>query len=151
MKIRNAIGCIILYKTQFIIVKKICNFDIIQRETKPEWDFVKGGIKPNESLESSVYRELFEETGSTNYKIILQLSEKLYFKFEKKDSNKYDIQKTTFFLVRYLGDLKALQCDFMEIGEIKLCSAEEVLSFLEHPETKDYFQHFLKKYAVLLN
>lgn len=149
MKIRHAIGCIILYESQYILVKKINNSDIHLKLTNPEWDFVKGGIRPQESLEEAVYRELFEETGSKNYKIICEIPEKLYFNFSQKLPCPYDAQETTFFLVQYNGNITELHGDLTEIAEVKAYSPEKVFSHLKYTESKTFFHNFLEKYSYL--
>lgn len=149
MKTRKAIGCIIVCKNKFIIINKISNSDIKTQKNFSEWDFVKGGIKEGEKNIDAVLRELKEETGSDRYKILYQLPNKLIFDFKKsgiENKNLYDNQETIFYLVEFLGMFQELHGDGKEIGEIKCCTAKEVLDLLSHEETKLYFSTFLNEY-----
>ncbi|MGE6259711.1 NUDIX hydrolase [Heyndrickxia sporothermodurans] len=86
MKTRRAIGVIILQDDECLLVKKVKVADL---QTKfGIWDFPKGGVEPNESLEQALFRELKEETGSNKYQIIKLFDEKITFPFDEKQKNK---------------------------------------------------------------
>lgn len=80
--IRNAVGAIIFQGTEFLLVHKvkICSLPNTDGNSKSEWDFPKGGVeKSDKNLIGAILRELEEETGSTDYKIMKQLDEKISF------------------------------------------------------------------------
>ena len=71
---RKNVGIVLMNnKNQFLIFKRI---------GADAWQFPQGGIDKNETLESALYRELFEETGLTKKDVIFNNNfNKLYFKF----------------------------------------------------------------------
>lgn len=83
--IRKAVGAIVFQGTEFLLVHKVKvsslkNFD---DNIKGEWDFPKGGVEEGDKdLKATILRELEEETGSTQYKIIKQLDEIISFPFD---------------------------------------------------------------------
>jgi putative (di)nucleoside polyphosphate hydrolase len=104
-----------------------------------EWDFPKGGIEQKDgSLEDALLRELQEETGSTEYKIVRHLEEKICFPFPPiiVEKSGYERQETEMFLVEYLGDKEKLQPVDKEIKEARFYKVEEVEGRLTHSDTK---------------
>ncbi|MEI5909237.1 NUDIX hydrolase [Bacillus spongiae] len=109
---------------------------------KGEWDFVKGGVEEGDKdLRDTLMRELKEETGSTEYKIVKQFDEIISFPFPTKLKKMvgYDKQETTMFLVEFLGDTSILIPNDIEIGELQFVEKEKVTTKLTHQETKEYF------------
>ncbi|WP_349944465.1 glycosyltransferase [Lacrimispora sp. BS-2] len=146
MKTRKAIGAIILCGNKYLLVNKIKNSNV--KDTLPEngiWDFVKGGIEESESLNEALYRELYEELGSNNFKIIRRLASDLYFKFPPHVAEKNGIkdQITYFFLVEYCGKECELQVDGIEIAKVAFLDEFEVAEKLSHVESKVFFTDYL--------
>src|SRR6266849_5802594 len=98
------------------------------------WDFPKGGVKPGETAQEAIMREVREETGASRYRIIKQFDEKICFSFDEHYQ-----QETTMFLIEYLGDRSELHPMDEEIDHICFFSAPEVYQYLAHQETKDFF------------
>ncbi len=146
--IRKAVGAIIKKGSEFLLVHKVKIMDGKQGPEiiESEWDFPKGGIKPDErDLEKAILRELKEETGSENYKILKELTDKICFTFPPEIQKKlgFEKQETTIFLVTYLGDGSDLNPEDEEIDEVKFFDKEEVMNKLEHKETREFFEEFV--------
>ncbi|MGM7684808.1 NUDIX domain-containing protein [Cytobacillus sp. Hm23] len=141
--IRNAIGAIVYQGNKFLIVRKT-NINTIKgkQNIKGEWDFIKGGIEKNDKdIHDTLLRELQEETGSIEYRVVKVFEEKICFDFPDvlREKIGYDRQETTMFLVEYLGDCKNLIPNDNEISKIKFIEKDKVVEILTHQDTKDYF------------
>ena len=96
------------------------------------------------SKEKALFRELKEETGSINYSIVKEYSEKLRFVFPTElQPAGFTHQETTMFMVDFNGDVSDLRPNDQEIDQIALLSKEEVYNTLTHLESKEYFQHII--------
>ena len=89
VKVIQAIVAIIYDKDNFLILKK--------KGKWVGWQFVQGGKKKNESWEDAVKREVFEETGLKNVKVIKKLDFKRDYWFVWKGEKIHKF--LTFFLV----------------------------------------------------
>ncbi|MFD3448952.1 NUDIX hydrolase [Microbacteriaceae bacterium 4G12] len=140
--IRKAVGAIISYDEKFILVHKVkINGSTGKQVIEGEWDFPKGGIENNDkNLEHSLLRELKEETGSANYKIIKQFEEKICFEFS--NYIKYKKQETTMFFVEYQGGIEKLNPLDDEIDQIQLFEKDQVLEKLAHIDTRAFFRKY---------
>lgn len=141
-KTRRAVGAIVKYKNGFLLVHKVKvkNFKNGPEKIMGEWDFPKGGVKGTEA-ENEVMRELREETGSNNYRIIKQFDEKIRFEFppEIREKIGFDKQETLMFLIEYLGDCSELRPQDDEIDDVRFFDISEVLEKLTHKEVKNFF------------
>ncbi|RWQ71098.1 NUDIX hydrolase [Bacillus cereus] len=144
--IRKAVGAIISYNEKFMLVHKIkINGKSGKEEIEGEWDFPKGGIENEEkNLEQSLLRELKEETGSTNYKIIKQFEKKICFEFPVSIQMRigYEKQETIMFFVQYQGDIEELKPIDDEIDQIQFFGEEQVLEKLAHVNTRRFFEEY---------
>lgn len=72
------------------------------------WKMPQGGVHDGEKKEQALMRELKEELGSDNFKIIKQFPNKHRYDWDKESVNlagfKWRGQKQTFFLVEFTGD-----------------------------------------------
>ena len=141
--IRKAVGAIIQFKTQYILIHKVqlMDFSDIPQKILGQWDFVKGGVKSEDlNIKEALFRELVEETGSLQYKIIKEFPESLHFEFPPLlQSRGITHQKTRMFLVEFLGELSDLKPIDKEIDQIEAFSAEDAVERLSHAETKAFF------------
>ncbi|MFJ5771660.1 NUDIX domain-containing protein [Psychrobacillus sp. NPDC093180] len=142
--LRRAVGAVVFQGNKFLIVHK-SNINTLEgkRNIKGEWDFIKGGVEETDKgLYHALLRELQEETGSTDYKIIKEFPEKIRFEFpdELKVKLGYAKQETTMFLVEFLGDIDSLNPKDDEISSIKFMDKDDVLDILTHQDTKDFFR-----------
>lgn len=146
--IRKAVGAIVYQKDKFLVVHKT-NINTLdgKQNIQGEWDFVKGKIeKSDKDYKDALLRELQEETGSIEYKIIKEFDQKINFDFpdELKEKIGYDKQVTTMFLVEFMGELISLIPQDNEIKNIAFLNSNEVVEILTHLETRDYFRKYIK-------
>jgi putative (di)nucleoside polyphosphate hydrolase len=105
--------------------------------------FLKGGVdKKDTDLKKALMRELYEETGSKNYRIIKQFKDKIKFDWSKLYQKRLGFtgQETTIFLVEYTGNGKDLKPDKYEIGAIKFFTRKAVLKRISGKETIAFFR-----------
>lgn len=141
--LREAVGAIVVKDDKFLLVHKVkINGTKGKIDFEGSWDFVKGKIELiDKDKKAAVMRELLEETGSNEYKVLEEYSEQLKFEFDPETSRiiNYTSQVTTLFLVEYLGNMDELKPQDDEIGEISFFDLSELLNTLSHSETKEFF------------
>jgi putative (di)nucleoside polyphosphate hydrolase len=142
--IRNAVGAIVFQEAEFLLVYKVKRSSLrdSDRHLQGEWDFPKGGVEESdESLRAAILRELAEETGSAEYRVIKQLDEKICFAFDREFTEKtgWSRQETVMFVVEYLGDRFELKAEDSEIDGVEFFGRNEVLERLAHEESKVLF------------
>ena len=102
LPMRSGVGIIILNNNNQVFVGK--------RKDNPgnKWQMPQGGVDEGESFYSAMKRELFEETGIKNIKILKEV-EKIY-QYELPENlvgiiwkGKYKGQKQKWFITRFLG------------------------------------------------
>ncbi|GEN46871.1 hypothetical protein AHA02nite_26470 [Alkalibacillus haloalkaliphilus] len=147
--IRKAEGAIVYKGNEFLLVHKV-KVSALEKGSlmEGEWDFPKGGVEQNDlSLEHAILRELEEETGSTQYRVIKQFDDKICFSFGKsfQEQTGWKKQETTIFLVEYFGDDSDLVPKDREIAEVNFLPYEEVYERLTHKDTKQYFKSFFNE------
>ena len=140
LPLRVGVGAIVLNKENKIFVGK--------RTDQPhnnKWQMPQGGVNDGEDLISAVKRELDEETGIKNIKILKELDEWTEYELPhyllgKIWKGKYRGQKQKWFIVRFLGkdqeiNLKTNQQEFIEWKWIK---AEDLPNVIVHFKKKLY-------------
>lgn len=138
MNVRKAVGAVVFQNDEYLLVHKVKSI-VSNIHIEGQWDFPKGGIQETDrDLKTSILRELKEETGSTNYKIIKQFTRQISFSFPK--THKYDKQETIMFYVEYLGDKSDLKPLDDEVGEIKFFSKCELLNVIKLEETCEFLK-----------
>jgi putative (di)nucleoside polyphosphate hydrolase len=144
-QIRKAVGAVIFQGQDILLVHKV-KAGLLEEwpgQVGGEWDFPKGGIEQSDSsLEEALMRELYEETGSTQYQVVRGLEEKICFDFPASiiEKSGYEKQETEMFLVEYMGDrLDIHPCD-EEIREARFYPLEEVEEKLTHADTRELWR-----------
>ncbi|CAM3591163.1 NUDIX hydrolase [Marinicrinis lubricantis] len=90
MVIRQAVGAVALYKGNVILVYKVKG---AQGSIQGMWDLPKGGLEPHDtSIDQALFRELREETGSTQYRIVKRYDESIYFDFDQRTTKNWAVQ-----------------------------------------------------------
>lgn len=133
---RKAVGAVIFQGDKYLLVHKVKSMEGSDSPVNitGTWDFPKGGVKETDKdLEKAILRELKEETGSGNYKLINRFDKKICFEFPK--SHKYARQETVMFYMEYLGDGSDLFPQDEEIDEVRFYSRDEVINILCLEET----------------
>lgn len=138
MSIRKAVGAIIKWNGNYILVHKAANSNKnLPIAQSGAWDFVKGGVKAGESFENALKRELYEELSITDYRIIKRISKPLTFYFPS--GLPYEKQETVFYIVELIGSCLSINVDGNEIDQYVCLKEEQVLHWLTHKETQEYF------------
>ncbi|MDD4250916.1 MAG: NUDIX domain-containing protein [Candidatus ainarchaeum sp.] len=90
---RQIVGIVVFDGEKFLLLHRLLNW--------VGWEFPKGAIEEKESLQETVKRELFEETGLKKYSTLTQLDSFEYFD-DKRGINSF----ITNFLVRVSSNSK---------------------------------------------
>ena len=142
--IRKAVGAIIHNGKKFLLAQRVMigAGGNSSENIEPEWDIIKGGMNNDETPKDTLLRELFEETGSTDFIIEKELKEPICFTFTEKIQKKtgWESQETTMFLVKYFGDKNFHPSE--EIGKISFFKKDEAIEKIKYDETKDYFRKY---------
>ena len=141
--IRRAVGALVKHNGRYLLVHKV---KAGSKEIPGQWCFPMGGVEPSDRSESSaILRELLEETGSQDYKIISKLEKALVFEIPKDltDVIDFDSQETTFFLVEFYGKENQLESHDEEVSEMVFLEPKDVLSHLTHSESRVFFSEFI--------
>lgn len=147
--IRNAVGAIITQGDEILLVHKVKMMDGKNgpEETPGQWDFPKGGVLSSDlDLSSALLRELKEETGSAQYRVIKKFEEKICFEFPKflREKLGYESQETTMFQVEYIGDRTELKPQDKEIDQVNFFPKSNVLGILFHEDSKEFYKRFVQ-------
>ena len=88
------------------------------------WQMPQGGVDKNENIDNAAIRELEEETGTKNVKLIKKIDTWLYYELPKNLlgkiwKGKYRGQKQKWFIMRFLGknneiNIKTKKPEFLE-------------------------------------
>lgn len=146
MSIRYAVGAIVRYGEDILLVRKV-KMMMAQRgpeDIDPIWDFPKGGINSNEDVSVAILRELQEETGSRQYRIIQKLPD-FVFQFSEEVANKLGFlqQITSMFEVEYVGDGLDLFPQDEEIDRIQFFSIKDAVEYVTYANSQEYLQNVL--------
>jgi putative (di)nucleoside polyphosphate hydrolase len=143
MKIRKAVGAVVFQKNEYLLIHKVKNSNN-NEDIIGHWDFPKGGVEElDKDLESAILRELKEETGATNYRIINRFETKICFSFPK--AHEYDRQETVMFYVEYLGNREELKPEDKEIDIVRFFDKDELMGVLCHEETHKFLNEVFNK------
>jgi 8-oxo-dGTP pyrophosphatase MutT (NUDIX family) len=144
MPVEKSAGAIIFRKENNKIYYLLLHYPSGSRSSRDYWDFPKGHIEKGEKIEETVKREVFEETGLKDIKILPGFKEtiKYFFKFEGKNILKF----VTFFLAETKE--KNVQISFEHIGYewLPFEEAMERLTFQNAKEILNKANEFLKNF-----
>ena len=129
-KLINAAGGLVFNeKSQILIIKR-----------NGKWDLPKGKVEKNEKIKSAAIREVEEECGISDLKIIKKIS-KTYHTYDFKDTN---ILKTTYwYLMRYKGNEELIPQTEEDITDVKWLNTNELnhISSNTHESLLDIFEY----------
>jgi len=146
LPLRTGVGIVVLNFNNKVFVGK--------RRDNPidKWQMPQGGVDPGESLTEAMKRELLEETGITNIKILKELDYWLEYELPKELvgiiwKGRYRGQKQKWFVVRFLGtDSEVnLKTQFPEFIEWKWLNIEELPNVIV-----DFKKNIYKKLLIEL-
>lgn len=128
---RSGVGIMVINKDKNIFVgKRIDN-------RSDAWQMPQGGIDAGESEDKAMFRELKEETGISNIKLVATSKKYFYYNLpyhlqKKFWGGKYLGQKQKWYLVEYLGDDKDIniETEEPEFSQWKWVSQDELLDFI---------------------
>ncbi len=100
------------------------------------WQFPQGGIDKGENAKEAMFRELKEEIGTDNVKIIAEYPEWISYDFPQKIAKSmkpFKGQKQRYFLVKLKSDAKIdINTKHPEFDQYKFVDVDEVLSITAH-------------------
>ena len=152
-KVRKAVGAIIRCPNEgngYLLIQKELVSDTTDgkpHKMEPFWDLLKGGVMGSDSSDDyALERELKEELGITNFRIIRPIDERLYFDFEASLRKRIGFvgQITTIYLVEFSGYRSDVRIDRREIVNFDIVNYEEAIKLLEYPETKEFFEKYAR-------
>lgn len=114
---------------------------LLIQDAKDRWTIPKGHIEEGESSKQTAEREIGEETGLQEMKVLNWLG-KINFRYRRQQS--LVLMTTEIFLVKALGDTDALQPEDWMNG-IKWFSANEALDKIEYEDIGKIILIALKK------
>ncbi len=114
---------------------------LLIQDAKDRWTIPKGHIEEGESAKQTAEREIGEETGLQEMKVLNWLG-KINFRYRRQQS--LVLMTTEIFLVKALGDTDALQPEDWMNG-IKWFSANEALDKIEYEDIGKIILLGLKK------
>jgi 8-oxo-dGTP pyrophosphatase MutT (NUDIX family) len=113
------------------------------QDTLGRWSIPKGHVEEGEQLEQTAVREIQEETGLRELRILERL-DKLHFFYRRE--GKLIFMTTFVYLVEALGDTDAIAVEEgPAIADVKWFDAEEALQLIEYKETQKLFRMGLSK------
>lgn len=126
---RNNVSCIVFRQKRFLLV---------QLAGWPDnwWKFPQGGMEENESEESAARRELFEELGSENFRIVAKSSHIHQYDWPedsiKKAGYRWRGQSLRFLLVEHLGTDEEIQINRDEVQQYKWTELKDLFKNIDH-------------------
>ncbi len=112
MPLEKSAGAVIFRKEGNKIYYLLLHYPSSSRASKNYWDFPKGHIEKGEKIEETAKREVKEETGITEMRLIPGFKEEIKYFFKFKDKN---IFKIVIFLLAETKE-KEVKISFEHIG-----------------------------------
>lgn len=131
-----------------IVFAKGPKFLILHRKQNWKgWEYVKGGLLPNESVLKGLKREIFEETGQKKFKIVAKLPGKIKYTWPKaylKDETRWRGAIQQVYLVEVFS--KNIRLDRKEHSGYKWVPAKTALKLLTFREPKQILRLALSRH-----
>lgn len=135
---QNVSGFILTRDGQFVIFKRC--------DIREYWQTPQGGVNPGESAEEALLREVGEEIGNRNLKILFKGEKRYRYNWNIKLALKkgWRGQEQTIFLLLLEDEPKNIKCDQRELCGYKVVKSEEMPSKL-HPVRREAFKILLEE------
>lgn len=144
--------------TSAVIFDKLGRILIVQKNSYKgnEWSIPGGGIEEDETPETTIIRELYEELGSNKFEIVKVASNTDRYEWpdelinEKIANNKavFRGQEITQFLIKFLGEDEDLKPEIEEIRLIKWVFPKELSSYLIFPNQMQKMEVLLEEFEI---
>ncbi|RLC35354.1 hypothetical protein DRH14_01150 [Candidatus Shapirobacteria bacterium] len=103
------------------------------------WKFPQGGIEAGESVEEAAKRELEEEIGNRDFRIVGKSVYTNQFDWSEKSLRlagyRWRGQRQEFLVVEYIGDEDNIKINEKETQAFKWASLEEMLNSIDHDDS----------------
>ena len=151
LPLRSGVGIILLNNRNQVFVGK--------RKDNPrdKWQMPQGGIESGENFLTAMRRELYEETGIKNIKIIKEINHIYEYELPKNLigiiwKGKFRGQKQKWFITKFTGNENEinLNTDYPEFIEWKWINAEQLPSVIVEFK-KDLYQNLLKEIKLVID
>ncbi len=112
------------------------------------WEFLKGGLKKGENVDSCLAREILEETGAKRYEV-KKTNYTIKYDWPKwytKDSERFNGAVGKLFIVRIFN--KKIKIDRSEHDKFKWVSPNNAIKYLTHKEQKNALKYVLKNHML---
>jgi putative (di)nucleoside polyphosphate hydrolase len=147
---RDNVSCVVYSGKEFLLLQgRGWPFDW--------WKFPQGGINAGETLEQAAVRELKEETGSDDFKIIGISKNSNIYDWNDESIRLADYrwrgQSQKYVLVEYLGEKDNIRLDARETQSYKWVSLENLWSSIDHDDKnfnnyKNTIEKVLKEFCL---
>ncbi len=118
---------------QFLLLHRVLNWQ--------GWEFAKGGVESGEEHDKAVLREISEEAGITDSRIVWQLAKDIVWEAKGK---KYVYSG---FLVESKTKKVIVQQDIQEHDDFKWVNAKQAMELLKHKENKMLLEKTLEFFS----
>jgi bis(5'-nucleosidyl)-tetraphosphatase len=146
MPIEKSVGAVVFRREDNEIYYLLLYYpSVSHRAKKNYWDFPKGHIEKGENILKTVRREVFEETGLKNIKLIKGFKETIKYFF--KAQNKTIFKIVIFFLAETRTKIIKISHEHLEFRWLPYEKAFKSLSFKNAKEVLKKANNFLKQNA----
>jgi putative (di)nucleoside polyphosphate hydrolase len=146
IKLRQAVSAVIFKENKFIMMSG---------KDWPEgsWAFPQGGLESGETHFLAIERELKEELGTDNFKILGKSTIEHSYLFPDKIRKKKGCegQYQTIWFVEFTGEENEIKPDPEELMQCSWFDQDEILSNMQFPEQIETFEKVLKELTELRN
>ena len=130
--------CCLLYQDELFLLVQLIGW--------PDswWKFIQGGIEQGESVIEAATRELQEEAGIKDIKVITESQHKHQYDWSEDSVElagyRWKGQIQRFLLVEYLGEKEDVQPNTKEVQQLRWMTAQDLLNSIDHdhPNFKGY-------------
>jgi len=140
---RNVVALIVNQFDEVLIFNRLGSRDY--------WGLPQGGVDYGESFEQAVRREMLEETGLKDLKIIGRFDNICSYIWPKHYTNRgYKGQRQTLFIMRYYGERNVVKFDKLEHKAYKWVKLNDLIHSVSQIHRTNY-ELFLKKYSEVIH